>query len=135
MLHKTHAHGPSPPTPIVLIVEGSPDVRATAAAAVGQAEANTEEAASAEDALKFLREHAPDVGFIVTDVKLSGRLDGIDLARVASLRWPWIKVLIPSTGERMRDVPANLVFLPNPCCAADVRAQIGWEAARAGATH
>jgi CheY-like chemotaxis protein len=120
---------------IVLIVEDDPDLRSMATAAVEHVDVDTAEAANAEDALTFLRDHAPDVGLIVTDVELSGRLGGIDLARVASLRWPWIKVLITSGGERIHDVPASLVFLPNPCRAGDIRTHLRWEAARAGASH
>ena len=135
MLSTVHLTAPSAPAPMVLIVEDDPDVRSMAATAVDQVEANRAEAASAEDALTFLHDHAPDVGVIFTDVELPGRLDGIDLARVASLRWPWIKVLITTGGERIRDVPGNLVFLPKPCRTNDVRAQLQWEEARARATH
>ena len=46
-------------------------------------------ALTAEEALAFLRVQAPDVRLALTDMVLPGRLDGIDLARVASLRWPW----------------------------------------------
>jgi len=119
---------------IVLIVEDDPDLRSMATTAVEHVDADTAEAASAEDALTFLRDHAPDVGLIVTNVELSGRLGGIDLARVASMRWPWIKVLITSRGKRVHDVPGNLVFLPNPCRAGDIRTHLQWEAARAGAS-
>jgi CheY-like chemotaxis protein len=95
--------------------------------------ATTVEARSAEDALAYLSEHAPDVGFIFTDFELPGRLDGIDLARVASLRWPWINCLITSGGTRIHDVPENITFLPKPWCAADIRAHMHWEGARARA--
>jgi two-component system, response regulator PdtaR len=123
------------PVPMVLIVEDDPDVRSMAATAVDEVDADRAEAATAEDALTFLDDHAPVVRVIFTDVDLPGRLDGIELARVAALRWPWIKVLITTGGERIRDVPGNLVFLPKPCRTNDVRAQLQWEEARARATH
>lgn len=135
MAETDHMGVPSAAGPIVLVVEDDLDVRNMAAAAIEHVDANRAEAASGEDALTFLRAHAPDVGIIVTDLELSGRLDGIDLARVASLRWPWIKVLITSCGESIHDVPGNIVFLPNPCCAGDIRTHLQWEAARARATH
>jgi two-component system, response regulator PdtaR len=135
MISTDYLRAPSEPAPMVLIVEDDPDVRNMVAAAVDQVDANRAEATSAEDALTFLYDHAPDVGIIFTDVELPGRVDGIDLARVASLRWPWIKVLIATGGERIRDVPENLVFLPKPCRTNDVRAQLQWERARGRATH
>src|SRR4051812_37723606 len=94
--------------PIVLVVEDDPDVRALAVAIVDESELTTAEAASGEDALAFLRDHAPDVRIALTDFELSGRLDGLDLARVAALRWPWIKVLLTSGGARVHDIPKNV---------------------------
>ena len=121
--------------PIALIVDDDPRRRRKALTTMTEVEVNAAEARSAEDALAYLREHAPDVGFLVTKLELAGRADGIDLARVASLRWPWIKVLVEAFGERMHDVPGNVVFLPTPWGAADIRAHLQWEAARAGATR
>ena len=51
---------------------------------------------------------------VLTDMVLPGRLDGIDLARVASLRWPWIRVIVTTGWARVKDIPANVVFLPKP---------------------
>src|SRR5687768_15176328 len=57
---------------------------------------------------------------------LPGRLDGIDLARVASLRWPWIRVVVTSGWARVKDLPQNVVFLPKPWRATDLHAQLEW---------
>ena len=122
------------PRILVLIVEDEPDVRSVAVEMLEELGATTAEATSGEDALAYLREHAPDVGLIFTDFELPGRLDGIDLARVALLRWPWIKFLITSGGARIHDVPENVAFLPKPWCAADIRAQMHWEGVRAGSS-
>ena len=61
---------------------------------------------------------------------LPGRLDGIDLARVASLRWPWIRVVVTSGWARVKDLPQNVVFLPKPWRATDLHAQLEWEEMR-----
>src|SRR5215213_526879 len=92
---------------IVLVVEGDPDLRSNALAVIKEAELNSMEAKSAEDALVYLREHAPDVGLILSSLKLRGRLVGIDLARLALFRWPWVKVLVTSGDARLRDIPQN----------------------------
>ena len=81
-------------TPTVLVVGGDAQVRRTAAGIIEDAELSCAEAVSAEDALAYLREHAPDIQLIFTDFELPDRLDGIDLARVAALRWPWIKAVV-----------------------------------------
>ena len=122
------------PAQIGLVVEDDPALRRTAADVMAEAQVKSAEANTAEEALAFLREHAPDVRLVLTEFELPGRLDGIDLARVASLRWPWIKVLVASSATRISDVPQNVVFLPKPWCDADLRAQLQWETAATRAT-
>ena len=91
------------PAQIGLVVEDDPALRRTAADVMAEAQVKSAEANTAEEALAFLREHAPDVRLVLTEFELPGRLDGIDLARVASLRWPWIKVLVASSATRISD--------------------------------
>ena len=114
--------------PNVLVVGGDAQVRRTAITIVEDASMSCAEVVSAEDALACLREHAPDVRLIFTDFELPDRLDGIDLARVAALRWPWIKVVVIAGGARLRDVPSNVILLPKTWSAADLRAQLRWAA-------
>jgi CheY-like chemotaxis protein len=120
---------------LVLVVEDDPDVRNVAVDILEELGVRAAEAKGVEDALAYLSEHAPDVGLIFTDYEFPGRLDGMDLARVASLRWPWIKVLMTSGGARVYDVLENVAFLPKPWCAADIRAHLDWECDRAEASH
>ena len=115
---------------LVLVVEDDPHVRRIAADIFHEAELKTSEASTAEEALAFLREHAPDVRLVLTDMVLPGRLDGIDLARVASLRWPWIRVVVTTGWARVKDIPPNVVFLPKPWRASDLHAQLEWEETR-----
>ena len=120
----------APLAPSVLVVEDDPGVRRIAADIFHEAELKTAEASTAEEALAFLREHAPDVRLVFTDMVLPGRLDGIDLARVASLRWPWIRVVVTSGWARVKDLPENVVFLPKPWRATDLHAHLEWEETR-----
>src|SRR5215204_4136164 len=98
----------APLAPPALIVEDDPTERRIAANALHEAELESAAASTAEEALVFLREHAPDMRLVLTDMVLPGRLDGIDLARVASLRWPWIKVLVATDRTRVNDIPQNV---------------------------
>jgi CheY-like chemotaxis protein len=119
----------------VLVVNDDPAVRSVAAEVIDEANMQIEEANNAEDALAFLRDHAPDVRLVFTNFDLPGRLDGIDLARVASLRWPWIKVLVTSGEARIQDIPASAVLLPRACDPSDIRAHLDWEQTRVRATR
>jgi len=120
--------------PIVLVVEDNPDLRRTAVDLFEETEVKSAQAVTGEEALAFLQDHAPDVRLIFTERELPGRVDGIDLARVASLRWPWIKVLVPGGKARVSDVPQNVTFLPERWSAVDILAQLHWEEARARAS-
>jgi two-component system, response regulator PdtaR len=110
--------------PFVLVVEDDPDLRSLAAAVVEEVGLSVVEMASAEAALAFLREHAPDVVCVFADFELAGPLDGLDIARVAAVSWPWVKVLITSGSCRITDVPKTAQFLPKPWRAADVWAHL-----------
>ena len=110
---------------MALVIEDQPQVRGLAAAILEEAELEVEEVDSAEDALKFLRQHAPDVAMIFADVKLPGGIDGIDIARIAAQSWPWIKVVVTSGAmdRAPRELPPTATFMPKPWRAFDVLVQ------------
>jgi CheY-like chemotaxis protein len=112
------------------VVEDDPDLRGLAAAVVEEVGLSVVQTASAEAALAFLRDHAPDVVCVFADFELAGPLDGIDIARVAAVSWPWIKVLITSGSCRITDVPKTACFLPKPWRAADIWAHLEHAAPR-----
>jgi DNA-binding NtrC family response regulator len=79
------------------------------------------EAATCDTALSMLEERKGAVAFIVTDVRLPGRLDGMDFARLVAGRWPWIRMLVISGYEddRASRLPANATFMSRPWRALD----------------
>jgi CheY-like chemotaxis protein len=123
----------APGAPIAVVVGDDPEARGLAIAVIDEAEMNTREAANVDDALAFFSDHAPDVRMVFVLLQSAAPLDGFDLARVALWRWPWIKVLI-ACGTAVRDIPRNVVLLPRRWRAADIRAHMEWEAARARAS-
>ena len=107
---------------IALVIEDQPEVRDLAAAILEETDLDVAEAESAEQALRFLREHAPDVAMIFVDVKLPGGIDGVELARIAAHSWPWIKVVVTSGAmdRSLNDLPRTAKFMPKPWRAFDV---------------
>jgi CheY-like chemotaxis protein len=110
------------PHHIALVIEDQPDVRDLAAAILEETDLDVMEAVSADEALTFLREHAPEVAMIFVDVNLPGRMDGVDLARMAAEAWPWIKVVVTSgfMDRPLHDLPRTARYLPKPWRAFDV---------------
>ena len=105
-----------------LVVEDHPEVRNIAATILEETDMRVEEAENAEQALSYLREHGREVAMIFADVKLPGRMDGIDLARIAADRWPWIRVVVTSgfMDRPLAELPRTARFMPKPWRALDV---------------
>jgi CheY-like chemotaxis protein len=73
----------------VLIVEDDAELRGFAARLLEDGELDTIECESAEAALATMLIRGRDVAMIFADIRLSGAMDGIDLAREVRMRWPW----------------------------------------------
>ncbi len=105
----------------VLVVEDDPDVRSLAAALLEETEFDVVEVENGDKALDYLGRHAPEVAVVFTDVTMPGRVDGLELARTAAARWPWVKAVITSGDRgRARDLPPSATFMPKPWRALDV---------------
>jgi CheY-like chemotaxis protein len=73
--------------PIVLIVEDEPIIRMNAADYVADFGIEPLEAATADEALAILGSR-PDIDVVFTDVNMPGSMDGLELSRLISERWP-----------------------------------------------
>ena len=100
----------------VLVVDDEPAVLQVVKEMLVGSEFTVLEAENAIEALKILRKSGQLIGVLVTDVRMPGILDGLDLAKMAQNSWPWIKVIVTtgfaeSIAERL---PRNVRFLPKP---------------------
>ena len=120
-------------SPVVLVVEDDAALRELATALLEETELTVVEAESAEQAVAYLREHGGEVAMVFTDVRLPGRLDGVDLARAVEILWPAARVVVTSgqAGERLAKLPEHATFVAKPWRALDVLVEA--EKAMAGA--
>ncbi|ACL55123.1 response regulator [Methylobacterium nodulans] len=107
---------------IALVVEDDPHLRDLAAALLEETDLRVVEAASGEEALDYLRERADEVAFVFADVRLPNLVDGVDLARMIALKWPWIRMVVTSgaAGDRIDYLPRSATYMPKPWRALDV---------------
>lgn len=116
--------GRAAPQPrIALIVEDEVEVRDLAAALLEETDLDVVETETAQDAMDYLNRNAGDVAFLFADVRTSSRLDGVDLARVAREKWPWVRVVLTSGSPLDEDRDStlrNVRFMPKPWRALDV---------------
>ena len=74
------------------------------------------ECASADDAMHKLQE-APPLALVITDVRMPGNYDGLDLAKAVWALRPELPVIIVSGNTVLEPgfLPANARFITKPC--------------------
>jgi CheY-like chemotaxis protein len=101
---------------IALIVEDDAEIRLLTTTVLEESELEIIECESAEAALAIMLLRGQDVAMIFADIRLSGVMDGIDLAREAKMRWPHLTVILTSgnAGERLEQLPPGVDYMPKP---------------------
>ena len=101
---------------IALIVEDDAELRHLTKLVLEESELEIVESESAEAALATMLLRGQDVAMIVADIRLSGVMDGIDLAREVKMRWPHLVVVLTSgnAGEYPERLPPGVVYMPKP---------------------
>jgi CheY-like chemotaxis protein len=80
--------GQAHPKRTILIVEDDAELRNVTAALLEDEQLDTVECESAEAALAVMLMHERDISMIFADVRLTGAMDGVDLAWEVRQRWP-----------------------------------------------
>jgi hypothetical protein len=79
---------------------------------------------TAEEALRVLETMGECVSLMVTDVKLGGRIDGVELAHFSAQRYPNIHVIVTSGLALTRRLPAGVRFMPKPWLPLDILREV-----------
>ena len=118
--------------PIALIVEDDPDLRVLAAALLEESDLQVVECESAEEAISALVRDGDDIALVFADIRLSGLLDGVDLARRVKVLWPHIAMIVTSgyADTRPQALPDSVTYMPKPWLALDVLMQAERAASR-----
>jgi DNA-binding NtrC family response regulator len=126
-----------------LIVEDDADQRWLIATLLQEHGLDTVECESAEAALATMLLRGREVCLVYADMRLSGVMDGVDLARELKMRWPHLVVVLASgnPGTRLVHMPPGVIFMPKPwqthdlLSAADQAKSAAALAARAAPPH
>lgn len=100
----------------VLLVEDEPLVRELMKEVLSDLGNTVIECDRADAGLTCLETDADNIALLVTDILTPGSLNGHQLAQIASLRWPCLKVLITSgyAGASTHRLPPNATFIGKP---------------------
>jgi CheY-like chemotaxis protein len=111
-----------PIRPMALVVEDDADQRALAAVLLEESEMEVVECATAEAALAVIQKTGERVAMVFTDVRLAGKMDGVELAQVLEARCPKVSVLVTSgnPGDRLGDLPGRAGYIQKPWRALEV---------------
>jgi CheY-like chemotaxis protein len=101
---------------IALIVEDDAELRLLTTTVLEESELDIIECESAEAALATMLLRGQEVAMIFADIRLSGVMDGIDLAREVKMRWPHLVVILTSgnAGKRLEQLPPGVDYMPKP---------------------
>ena len=110
----------SPFKPIALVVEDDVLQRELAVVLLEECEMGVIECESAEGALRVLEKMGEYVSMIFTDVKLAGKIDGVELAHFATQCYPDIRVIVTSGLALTKSLPEGATFMPKPWLPLDV---------------
>jgi len=108
-----HAAGKARDVRTILVVEDEVLVRLMVAEQLRSADFHVVEAANADEALAVLR-YTTDVALIVTDIRMPGSMDGLQLAKTVRSAFPQIRIVLTS-GNLLKFSSVNHdAFVPKP---------------------
>ena len=106
--------------PIALVVEDDVLQRELVAVLLEESELSVIQCQSAEQALRVLKKMGGRVSMMFTDVKLAGKIDGVELAHFATRCYPKIRVIVTSGLALPKSLPEGAMFMPKPWLPLDV---------------
>jgi DNA-binding NtrC family response regulator len=110
-----------PTAPVALIVEEDPELRRLASALLEESALDVIACESAEAALSVMQRRNGRVVLVFADVDLAGLIDGVDLARLVTMRWPGTKVIVTGASRARADrLPRDTAYVQKPWRGLDV---------------
>ena len=106
--------------PIALVVEDDVQQRELVVTLLEESDMGVIQCESAEAALQVLEKVGGCLSMMFTDVKLAGRIDGVELAQFSKRRYPKIHVVVTSGLGLKKILPDGAMFLPKPWLPLDV---------------
>jgi DNA-binding response OmpR family regulator len=123
----------APPRVVVALIEDEPLLRVPLAKALAQRGVRVVSAASGLEGLGLLED--PDIDVAVIDLRLSGRIDGLTLAKEARRQHPGLHIIFVSARPPGDEAAALGGYLQKPFTPEDLLHAIREHVPAAGAAH
>jgi DNA-binding NtrC family response regulator len=109
---------------IALVVESDVLQRELVVVLLEECEMDVIQRQSAASALRVLEKMGGRVSMMFIDVNLASKIDGVELARFATQRYPNIHVIVTSGLALTRSLPEAVMFMPKPWLPLDVLREV-----------
>lgn len=105
--------------PYALAVDDDPLILMDARDILEDAGYRCHEADDGDSAIELLSAKAEQIMLLFSDVEMPGSIDGFELAREVSARWPWIDIVIANSNisPEPGDMPEKATFISKPFTA------------------
>jgi DNA-binding NtrC family response regulator len=114
-----------------LIVEDDAMQREMMCVLLEESNYNVIQCESAEAAELVLDKFSNTLALMITDVSLAGRMNGVELAHIATSRNPRLDVVVTSGRALPEPLPQGAKFWSKPWAALDVLREAEWAQTRA----
>jgi len=104
----------TPFRPTALVVEDDENQRDVVAMLLEECEMGVIQCDSAETAIAVLDRVGPMLTMLFTDISLAGKIDGVELARIARDSFPQLHVVVVSGYALNRELPDRARFMQKP---------------------
>jgi len=98
---------------VVLVVEDEPIIRIETVQMLKDAGYAVVDAPNTDDAIAIL-EGRQDIHAVFTEIRVTGHLNGMELAHAIAKRWPLVRVVVTSGVPRADDFPADWSYVQKP---------------------
>jgi CheY-like chemotaxis protein len=106
--------------PIALVVEDDEFQRYLVVLLLEESEISVIQCENAEEALRVLEKMGGCVSMMFTDVNLTGKIDGVELAHFATQCYPNIHVIVTSGLALTKSLPEGVMFMSKPWLPLDL---------------
>ena len=104
---------------VVLIVEHESIIRMETVQVIKDAGYVVLDASNTNDAMTILEDRR-DIRAVFTEIRVPGRLNGMDLARAIAERWPLVRLIVTSSASKVQNFPADWRYIPKVYDAAQI---------------
>jgi len=109
--------------PTVLVIENEPIIRMETVQMLHGAGYAVRDVSNTDDAMTLLEDH-DGIRAVFTEIRVPGRLDGMNLARAIAGRWPGIRLVVTSSVPKTASFPDDWRYVPKPYDGAQIAATL-----------